>query len=46
MKVLDQNDEYQVEWSFDPLENNTQYQLLISTHNSIGQTTSEPLIIS
>ena len=34
-----------MEWSFD-LQDNTQYQLMIITHNSIGQTTSDPFVIS
>ena len=39
------HEEYQMEWSFD-LQDNTQYQLMIITHNSIGQTTSDPFVIS
>ncbi len=34
-----------MEWSFD-LQDNTQYQLMIITHNSIGQATSDPFVIS
>ncbi len=39
------HEEYQIEWSFD-LQDNTQYQLIITTHNSIGQSTSDPFVIS